>query len=261
MAFLSSTTGGILLCFALFCGMLIALETGRRLGKRRLGDDPDGARSGLGTVEGALFGLLGLIIAFSFGGAATRYDERRDLIVEEANAISTAWSRVDLVPASAQPAIREPFRRYVDARLAIYAALPDIAAAQAALQEANLHYAKLWAAATAACHLHREPDLRIFLLPPLNAMSDIATARIAALYKHPPTVIFVMLFSLSLVCSVLAGYGMAPGARRGWTHMIGFALVISIVIYVILDLEYPRTGLIRLDDADRPMVEVRAQIN
>src|SRR5512147_455234 len=104
----------------LFVGMILLLEFGRRLGRRREGKDEEGARAGLGAVEGAVFALLGLLIAFTFSGAASRFDARRELIVEEANAIGTAYLRLDILPAGAQPALREKFRQYVETRLEVY---------------------------------------------------------------------------------------------------------------------------------------------
>src|SRR5262245_47987101 len=89
----------------LFLGMVLLLEVGRRLGQRRQSLDAEGGRAGLGAVEGAVFALMGLLIAFTFSGAAARFDSRRQLIVDEANAIGTAWLRLDLLPASAQPAL------------------------------------------------------------------------------------------------------------------------------------------------------------
>ena len=71
-----------LLCLGLFVAMLVLLEVGRRVGARRLAQDPEGAEAGVGTVESAVFALLGLLIAFTFSGAATRFDARRELIVE-----------------------------------------------------------------------------------------------------------------------------------------------------------------------------------
>ena len=90
----------------------------------------EGARAGLGAVDGAVFALLGLMIAFTFSGAASRLEVRRQLIVQEANAIGTAYLRLDLLPPGAQPGLREDFRQYVDARLAVYSKLPDIEAAK-----------------------------------------------------------------------------------------------------------------------------------
>ena len=83
---------------ALFSSMLVLLEIGRRIGLRRMAQDSEGARAGVGAVEGAVFGLLGLLIAFTFSGAASRFDTRRQLIVEETNDIGTAYLRLDLLP-------------------------------------------------------------------------------------------------------------------------------------------------------------------
>ena len=112
-------------------GTLGLLEVGRRFGERRRAQDPEGTKAGAGAMEGAGFGLMGLLIAFTFSGARTRFDARRALAVEEANCIGTAWLRLDLLLASAQPPLREKFRQYVDARLALFRKLPDLAASKA----------------------------------------------------------------------------------------------------------------------------------
>ena len=110
--------------------MLILLEVGRRIGIRRLAKDPDGARAGFGAIEGAVLALLGLLLAFTVTGAGSRFDARRNLIVEETNAIGTAYLRLDMLPTAAQPALRESFRRYVVARLDVYRKLQDVTAAK-----------------------------------------------------------------------------------------------------------------------------------
>jgi hypothetical protein len=129
--------GMIALACGLFMGVLALLETRRRIGLRHVAKDSEAARAGLGVLEGAIFALMGLLIAFTFSGAASRFDTRRQLAVEEANAIGTAYLRLDLLPASAQPALRESFRQYVDARLTAYRKLPDIAAAMQELTHAT----------------------------------------------------------------------------------------------------------------------------
>jgi len=174
----------------LFLGMLALHEIGRRLGLRRIERDPEGASAGAGVIDGAVFGLLGLLVAFTFSGAAARFDGRRHLVVEEANAIGTAWLRLDLLPA-------------------------------------------------------------------LNEMIDITTTRTMAARMHPPNVIFALLIGLGLVCALFAGIAVAGGKQRPWVHAVGFSAVIAITVYVILDLEYPRLGLIRVDAADRVMLELR----
>jgi len=93
---------GVLFAISLFLGMLVLLEVGRRVGTRRLRKDPEGARTGISAVEGSMFGLLGLLIAFTFSGAASRFDARRQLITEEANDIGTAYLRIALLPEAAE---------------------------------------------------------------------------------------------------------------------------------------------------------------
>src|SRR6185503_8225075 len=103
---MTPTSYGLMFAGALFLAMPLLLETGRRLGIRRLAQEPQGAGQSFGVVEGAVFSLLGLLIAFTFSGAAARSDTRRELIIQEANNIGTAYLRLDLLPAAAQPALR-----------------------------------------------------------------------------------------------------------------------------------------------------------
>lgn len=251
----------VILALGLFVGMIAMQELGHRLADRVERLDPDGAHAGTGPVEGAVFALLGLLVAFSFSGAAARFDARRQLIVEEANDIGTAYLRVDFAPPAAQPALRDLFRRYLDTRLAIYRRLPDLAAAQQELRTSEGLQAEIWSKSFAACRDGGPPACSIQLMPALNAMFDITTARTAAVRMHPPAVTFWLLFGLSLGCALLAGYSMASGQRRKWTHMIVFAAVTALTVYVILDLEYPRLGLIRIDAFDQVLVDVRASMD
>jgi len=251
-----------LLTLGLFLGMLILLEIGRRIGVRRTAKDSEGARVGVGAVDGAVFALLGLLIAFTFSGAASRFDARRQLIVEETNSIGTAYLRLDLLPAVAQPALRDSFRRYVDSRLEVYRRLPDVAAAKEELAKATRLQGELWRQAVAATRVDGAPPAAaVLLLPALNAMIDITTTRTMATQMHPPTIIFAMLFGLALASGLLAGYGMAGAKTRNWLHMIGFAAVMAASVYVILDLEFPRLGLIRIDAFDQALVDLRESMN
>src|SRR5262245_52835786 len=134
---MSSIQFAFWLNIAFFLGMLGLLEVGRRIGARRVASDPEGARTGIGPIDGAVFGLLGLLLAFTFSSAASRFDVRRQLIVQETNAIGTAWLRIDLMPAGAQPELRDLFRRYLDSRLEMYRLLPDLEGAQAAFAQST----------------------------------------------------------------------------------------------------------------------------
>ena len=251
-----------LITFGLFVGMLLFLEIGRRIAVRRIKQDADAGGEGVGAVDGAVFALLGLLLAFSFSGASSRFDTRRQLIVEETNDIGTAYLRLDLLPAELQPALRESFRRYLDARIDIFRKLPDIAAAKKSLAEVNELQTQIWRQAVVATQAPGAPPAApILLLPALNAMIDITTTQALATQMHPPAVVFVMLFGLALAASMLAGYGMTGSKVRRWFHMLGFALVMAVAVYVILDLEYPRLGLIRVDAFDQALVDLRKSMN
>jgi hypothetical protein len=242
----------------LFLGMLVVSEVGRRIGVARLARDPKGLAKGAGAAEAAVFGLLGLMLAFTFSGAASRFEHRRHLITEEANAIGTAYLRIDLLPGDAQPAIRELFRRYLDLRLATYLDAEDMTATLAKLDESVAMQGEIWTTATAAS---RRPDAipqsTLLLLPALNAMIDITTTRVMAARNHPPPIVFLLLGGLSLVGALLVGYGMSGNKERSWLHIGVFAAIMSLAIYVIVDLEFPRLGLIQVSDADQVLVELR----
>ena len=248
----------LLFALGLFLGMLVLLEVGRRIGARRLAEDPTGAEAGVGSVEGAVFALLGLLIAFTFAGAASRFDTRRQLIIEETNDIGTAYLRLDLLPVDAQPALREKFRAYVDTRLEIYRKIPDMAAAKEEMAKANRLQLEIWRQSVAASRAQGAAAAApMLLLPALNAMIDITTTRTMAAQIHPPVVIFALLFGLALASSLLVGYGMASSKARNWLHMLGLAFVMAVSVYVILDIEYPRLGFIRVDSFDQALVELR----
>jgi len=254
---MNPTSNGLLFAGGLFLGMLVLLELGRRAGMRRLARDPEGARQGVGVVEGAVFGLLGLLIAFTFSSAAARFDARRHLIVEEANDIGTAWLRLDLLPDRPAAGLRNLFRQYLDSRLETYRVLPDLSAARAELARSIKLQGDIWSAAVTACLDSGSQLAHVLLLPALNAMFDITTTRTEATNHHPPWIIFAMLGALCLVSSVLAGYGMAGGKSHSWIHIICFAAVVAITVHVIIDLEYPRLGLIRVDSADQVLIQLR----
>jgi len=255
------TLGAVFLALCLFAGMVVILEVGRRIGIRRVAVDAEGVREGAGAVEAAVFGLLGLLLAFTFSGAAARFNTRRVQIVEEANAVGTAYLRLDLLPAAEQPPLRDLFRGYLDSRLAAYRKLSDTEAAMKELNHSIQLQKEIWTRAVAASEGQDYHSARMLLIPALNQMIDITTTRTAARKMHPPAIIFVMLAVLSLVGSLLAGYGMARAKTRGWFHIFGYAIIMAAAVYVILDLEFPRAGFIRVDSFDQVLVETRKSMD
>lgn len=255
------TSNILLLATALFLGMLLAMELGRRIGIAMLARNQETTAQGTGATEGAVFGLLGLLIAFTFSGAASRFEGRRHLIADETNAIGTAYLRVDLLAAEAQPPMRELFRHYLDGRIAFYASLADPTAAPAMHAASTALQGKIWTGGVAAI---QQPgaasDAGLLFLPALNEMIDITTTQLVALANHPPRVIFVQLALLGLVAALISGYGMAGNKGRSWLHCVVFALMISLTLFLVMDLEYPRRGLIQVDAVDAPLIELRASM-
>src|SRR5215510_13227920 len=250
---------GFGLGLVLFVGMVVMIEVGRLFG-RRIRDD-DGAQEGRTAIGGAVYGLLALLIAFTFSGAATRFDSRRYLIVDEANAIGTAYLRVDLLPAAAQTPLRDLFRRYVDSRIATYRDAADLKGVYAEIGRAVALQGEIWRAGLAGCQRAENPvSTCLLVVPALNTMFDLSTTRTMANKIHPPAIVFAMLLALALITALLTGYDLSHSEKRNWVHVLGFSLILAVTVYVILDIEYPRLGFIRIDAIDEVMVQLRASM-
>lgn len=240
--------------FAVLCAaMFVMLELGRLFGRRRLRADPQWDGRGTGALESTVLALLGLLLAFAFSGAWSRYDARRQLILQETNAIGTAWLRLDLVPEPARAPLQASFRRYVDLRLeSTRASETRPGEALVAVQRS------IWTAAVAATQGAADGRLGQLLLPAVNEMFDLASTRYVAVQTHPPAIVFVMLQVIMLFAALLAGYGMAAGRSRHWLHIGCFVGSLVLAVYVTIDLEYPRRGFVRVDSYDQLLVDLRA---
>jgi hypothetical protein len=244
----------VLIVAVLFAGMLAFLEVGIRLGKRA-----GGTGKAFTPLSGAVFALMGLLVAFSFAGASTRFEAKRQLIVAETNAIETAYLRIDLLPDARQPKMRESFRQYLDSRLVFYRMIGDRKAAAAEMVRTEALQHDIWSQAIVGCKEVGVNPTNTLVLSSLNTMIDITTNRMIALQMHPPGAVLMLLGVLPLICSLLAGYDAAEKGRS-FLHMLGFAVILAIAIFIILDYEYPRAGLfIHLDD--QILVDLRQSMN
>jgi len=237
----------------LFIAVLLALELGRLIGRRRMRADPQWDGRGVGALESTVLALLGLLLAFSFSGAWSRYDARRELILRESNAIGTAWLRLDLLTGTSREALRTEFRHYVDLRLEATRRSDTKVGEEVATAQQGI-----WAKAVGASQVASDARVAQVLLPALNDMFDLASARYLAVQTHPPTVVFLALFVIMLLAALLAGYGMGGGRRRHWLPVACFVGSLVLAIYVTIDLEYPRRGLVRVDRYDQLLVDLRA---
>jgi hypothetical protein len=247
------------IAFSLLTGVILLIELGWRAGKRTLRRTPKGHRSGTTAVEAAVFGLMGLLIAFTFSGAASRFEMRRSLIIEEANAIETAYLRLDLLPSAAQPELRENFRRYVHSRMRAYRQT-SMDAFLAEFHHTQALQNTIWRQAVTASQGVNNPAVMNLVLGTLNEMIDLTTARTAALQAHLPLVVFMLLGITVIASALMVGYGMAAANTRNWFHILCFAFLVSASVFVILELEYPRIGLIRISAFDKAIEQTLGQM-
>lgn len=236
--------------FFVFPFMLLLLELGRRF--RLYHKKPTESAA----IEGAIFALFGLLLAFTFSGSITRYDIHRQLIIEETNDIGTAYLRLDLLPLTAQPELRQLFRDYTTSRLHLYDSVSqEVSPATKHLQD------EIWQKSVAAAVVPgANIDASKLLLPALNVMIDITATRQNAFNMHPPAIVFLLLFAFSGGTAFLAGYSMTMHSRS-WLYMIALSIAVTVTIYATLEIEYPRLGLIHLTDTDRTLINLRASMN
>jgi hypothetical protein len=227
--------------------MLLLLEVGRRFRLRHKSPAESTA------IEGAIFALFGLLLAFTFSGAIARYDTHRQLVVEESNDIGTAYLRLDLLPPAAQSELHQLFRDYTASRLHLYDTVSEeISPASRQLQH------EIWEKSVVAANSPgAKVDAAKLLLPALNAMIDITATRQNAFNMHPPAIVFLLLFAFSGGSAFLAGYSMTMTTRNhSWFYMVALSIAVTATVYATLEIEYPRRGLIRFTDIDQTLVDL-----
>jgi len=209
----------------------------------------------IGPLEGSLLGLLALLLSFTFNMSSSRHDKRINIIVEEANDIGTAVLRADLYPDSIRKEFRKDFKKYIEARMDFFDAGSDLDKVTTALEKGALIQKSLWKRATDLGrdkeNLHRTAQM----IPALNAMFDIVTTRNAATVAKVPQLIIYLLFMLCFVSSFMMGY--TVGVKPDWIVITCFALTIVMTIYLILDLDRPRRGIITMKDMNAEIVRLR----
>lgn len=197
-------------------------------------------------------------LTFKSGNCLTRLEERRDLITQEANAIGTAYLRIDLLSKQVQPEMRELFRTYTGLRTTIYEDRENKPLMEIKQDKVADLQKRIWTLSLSAIRMpDASPQAAMLLIPALNEMIDITTTREMATQNHPPVQIYIMLYGLSFIGSLLVGYSMSVNQERSWLHTLSFSAVMSLAIYVIVDLEYPRLGLIRVDTSDQVLFDLQ----
>ena len=238
--------------------MLLGIVVGRQFGLRHLAAGRKIDREGVGEVEGALFALFGLLLAFTFAAAFDRYDERRMLLSEEASAIHTAYVRMDLLPEAAQPTIRALFIPYVESRIDYFQVKEgELTISGNSLAESQQLQREIWATTMAALKDKGWPIAETQLITQaLNQMVDISYKRAMIVKLHPPLIVFLLLIGVAVLCSLVAGYRMAHGPAMHWFHKLTFILVFCATVYVLIEVEYPRIGFIRMSGYDEMLLDL-----
>ena len=242
-------------CVGLFALLLVSLEAGFQRGRRAAGEAEAASSAQVGTVQGALLGLLGLLLAFSFAAAGGRFLERQDLIVEEANAIGTSFLRADLLDEPQRSELRDALWRYTEHRIQTSANLrkpPD----PAVLAEIDRLHQRLWRAAVAG--VTARPVAMLAVLPPVNEVIDLHSTRLAAARKHLPSLVLGLLIASSALAIGVIGYGFGLGGRRRAPLSLPLVLLIGAALWITIDLDRPRAGLMQLSDAPLEALDLGA---
>jgi hypothetical protein len=219
---------------------MLATMAGHAFGVRTRARMGDGTTADLGTTLGGLLGLLGLLLAFTFGMAGERFDRRKTLVVEEANAVGTAWLRTDFIPEPQRSQARDLLRDY--ARLRLEVAEKDKLTAAIARSEAI--QVELWKVTAAAAAASPTPTTALYAAA-VNEVIDMHGRRIAAALRNPiPPTIFATLYAVALLVLTVTGYARGMAGDRSALATLVLTIVLAAVFALIMDLDRPYEGLL-----------------
>jgi nucleotidyltransferase/DNA polymerase involved in DNA repair len=238
-----------------FVLLIVSIEIGYVFGRRGTQEANDGTSGTFLGVMGSVLGLLALLLAFSFSMAATRYDQRKQLLVKEANAIGTSYLRTNLLTAPAETQLQDLLREYVDARLAQHDAGidPDKVKQTAAVTEQL--QTKLWNLAAAEARKDSHSLSAAQVVQSVNDVIDVSAEQAAAYRNHVPEVILWMLLATALASGALVGCAFGRSRERHLTATIVFAAMTTVVVLALFDLDRPRRGLMRV--SQQAMTDLR----
>lgn len=194
-----------------------------------------------------LLGLLALLMAFTFGMSNSRYDDRKNNLIDEANCIGTAILRADIYPDSLKMEFKKDFKLYLDSRRDFYTVGDDEAKINASLKQSAKMSDKLWERAS---FYAKDKDYFIqsnMMLPALNDMFDSASKSNIVFNSKVPETIVYMLLIFTVVISLYIGYKSGLEKKMEWNFILGFCILICTVIFITLDLDRSRRGLIKID--------------
>jgi hypothetical protein len=258
-----------MLNFALAASVLIFLIVvlslsvlaGRRYGRNEIIKNEEDKLEVVTVAEGAVFTLLALLIAFSFSGAYERFEHRKLHMIDEANAIATAYQRISLLAPAAQPELRNDLRQYVDIGLEIYRDAIHFDKAKNDFKRFGVQEEKTWNDTVAAVKLTNDGSVLEMVVTAMNNMFETQNQGFVLMEVHPPGAIFILLIGLAILSGFLVGYTTAETKTKTSLHILSFIAITAFTIYIIVDLEFPRAGMIRVDSFDKIIKTVRHRMD
>lgn len=228
--------------------LLLLAEIGYRFGRSSRRRNPEEAEGHGGTIQGAVLGLMGLLLGFTFAMAVGRYDDRRSLVIEEANSIGTTWLRADFLPPAQASEVKSLLRRYTELRLEGHKLAlnsPEMAAVRS--EVARIHQS-LWSLGKSGASAQPSP-LSAGFITSLNETIDLDATRMTATRNHVPGAVWLLLLVVAGCGAWASGFVSGAGGFRSVFSQWVFPLLIGVVITLISDIDCPRMGMIGISHA------------
>ena len=243
----------------LFALLLVAEEVGSRLRKRKLLGSESVEKGDIALVLGAVLTLLSLMLGFTYMMSSDRYETRRQLVIEEANAIGTTYLRAQTLPEPQSSEIQTLLRQYAAHRVEIADTVRGGAGKIEELEARTrqLHNS-IWSRATVLARENPSPVVAVFLTS-LNEMIDIHTKRLAAFRNRVPASIYPVLFISSAIALWLAGFYFGASKQRVRILPMIFAVLIASVMWLIMDLDHPVRGTITA--SQQSLIDLNRDLN
>lgn len=222
--------------------LCLAVESGYRLGKWRHARQPDEKEAPVGAMVASILALLAFVLGFTFSLAASRFEARRQVVLQEANAIGTTYLRASFLPEPQRSRVRELLREYTAGRI-----ITDDTKAGAALERANAMHQALWTQAAEAGAQAPDSIMTGLFVQSLNEVIDLhATRVLVGIRNRIPVVIWIGLISLSVLGMASVGYQAGLSATRRSPAMLCLTIAFSTVLMLIADLDRGQEGLLRV---------------
>jgi hypothetical protein len=234
---------------------MLCYEGGFRIGRWYQERTPGEQEGPTGMLVGSILALLAFLLAVTMGMASDRFDARRALVVQEANAIGTTYLRAGYLPEPASSDTRELLRKYVPLRIVV----TDANDVQADIKASTDIQAQLWAIAQDVARTTDKGDLVALYIESLNETIDVHETRVTAgLYARVPETVILLLVGGAALSLVMVGYSAGLTKRRSLLSAVVLVLALGAVITIVVDLDRPREGFIQV--SQQPLIDLENQI-